>query len=223
MHGNEVYGIELYNAFVKKFPKLKPYINLVIGNKKAFSKNSRFIDTDMNRAYGIANPGHENSEIKRAEKEMEAFKPDYIIDVHTTRRSSGIFFITDTMEGVKNDLCSALNIDVLVMGHEYTKNSFVGTHELAVSIEYSLVCISQKTTDDFVRSAQSLIEGISTPVQLNRAIYNLSRPITENEFAKYPKLKSYDKKVEGVAMMVPKNHSEMDAEYYGFWCKSNER
>lgn len=35
MHGDEVYGVQLYNAFVDKFSTMKPFVQLVIGNEPA--------------------------------------------------------------------------------------------------------------------------------------------------------------------------------------------
>lgn len=101
IHGNEIYGVELYNSFIFAYPELSEYVQLVIGNKKAYTQNVRFIDIDMNRAYGVSEESHKAEEIKRASQEISSFEPDYILDIHTTRRSSGVFFITDSLSGVK--------------------------------------------------------------------------------------------------------------------------
>lgn len=220
IHGDEVYGIELYESFIEKYPGLKDWVRLTIGNKKANNKKVRFIDTDMNRAYGVDDVGHEAVEIARVEDELEQFTPDYIFDVHTTRRSSGVFYITDSLNSPKYEICSKLDIDVLIMKHGYVNNSFVGTHHKAVSLEYSLNSISSITTSNFIDGIAELIIGDMRSKILNRRIFELRSIITKEQFNNYSNLKSYDEKPEGTALMVPKDESEMDAEYFGFWCKN---
>lgn len=92
MHGDETYGIELFNEFIKKFPHLAQQVELIIGNELAYKKKVRFIDADMNRQYRDSRLTHESREIKRVEALLKKIDPDYIIDIHTTKRNSGIFF-----------------------------------------------------------------------------------------------------------------------------------
>jgi len=221
IHGDEVYGIELYKSFIEKYPNLKDWVRLTIGNKKANTKNVRFIDTDMNRAYGIDDAGHEATEISRVEEELDKFSPDYIFDIHTTKRSSGVFYITDSLNSPKDDICSMLDIDVLIMKHGYISNSFVGTHHKSVSLEYSLNSINSTTTTNFIDGLAGLITGTRRSNIFNRRVFELKSTITKEQLAKYSNLNSYDEKPEGIALMVPKDESEMDAEYFGFWCKNS--
>ena len=219
IHGDEVYGIELYNSFISAYPELSSYVQLVIGNKAAYAQNIRFIDIDMNRAYGVSQKSHEEDEIKRVSQEIRAFDPDYILDIHTTRRSSGVFFITDSLNDVKKKLCNFLPLDTCVMQGGYIKTSFVGNYPESVSLEYSLNAINPKTTNDFVTGLHRLVTNKTAPHNTNNKKYEVVSIIDKPQYDKYPGLKSYDKKPEGIALMVPKDASEMDAEYYGFWCK----
>lgn len=67
MHGDEVYGIELYEKFIQRLPELKNYIQLIIGNEGAYNQQTRYVDTDMNRQYQTDGDSHESSEIKRVD------------------------------------------------------------------------------------------------------------------------------------------------------------
>ena len=43
--------------------------------------------------------------------------------------------------------------------------------------------------------------------------------VSKEEWLKYKGIKNYDILPEGTALMIPANNLEMDAEYYGFWCR----
>ncbi len=218
MHGNETYGFELFDSFVKLYPELQSQVKLVIGNIEAFKRKIRFIDNDMNRSYAKDAIGHEKSEILRTEKILTEFNPDFIIDIHTTKRDSGIFFLSNGLSKAKNKICEQIGYDVVVLNHDFTRHSFIGNHDNAISLEYSLSMISGNTTLSFCNNLASLIKGETkwTPKQ---KVYNFLREISKVEYEHYSGLANYENKTEGVAIMVPKDKSEMDAEYYGFWCK----
>lgn len=217
MHGDETYGIDLHDAFISTYPELSDFIQLAIGNEEAYTKNVRYIDADMNRHYGDSSKTNESAQIRRVENEIALFHPDYILDIHTTRRDSGVFFISDTPNATRQRIYDMLEIDVCVIKDKVIKKSFIGNHTNAVSLEYSLSSISTKTTLAFVDALKGLIEN-SKVTQSNERIFNVSKLITKREWEKYPGLMNYDIKSEGTALMVPADSSEMDAEYYGFWC-----
>ena len=219
MHGDEVYGIELYNAFVLAHPDLSDYIKLVIGNEAAYEKSTRFIDSDLNRHYNSSLTDHESTELDRIEKVISDIGPDYVLDIHTTRRSSGIFYISDELNESRTRLCAMLSFDICVMRDAVIRKSFIGNHDNAISLEYSLDAISTQTTNDFVEAARKLIDDEPSVLDESK-IYHADRLITYDEWSKYPGLKNRDLEAEGIALMVPADQSEMDAEYYGFWCTS---
>ncbi len=109
MHGNEVYGIKLYELFIRQHPELAQYVRLIIGNKEAYDKNVRFIEANMNRQYNSNKQSHEQNEIARVHSEINEFNPDYIIDIHTTKRDSGIFFISDIPNPMKQRIYDMLD------------------------------------------------------------------------------------------------------------------
>ena len=216
MHGDETYGIDLYRAFVAAYPDMADNVQLIIGNEQAYKDHVRYIDVDMNRNYADKPIGHEATEMARVERELNTFSPDYIFDIHTTKRDSGIFIISDTLNDARKTMCSMFAIPACIMQDEVIKRSFIGNHANAVSLEYSLNAISTESTQTFVDALANLIRGSVGAHQPE--MYTVSRLITKSDWLQYPGLKNHDAKPEGVALMVPADESEMDAEYYGFWC-----
>lgn len=217
MHGMETYGIDLYDDFIKEYPALSKYVQLVIGNERAYHEKVRFIDADMNRQYASIEISHESKEIKRVERLIESFAPDYIIDIHTTKRDSGIFFISGEMNNVRKNICSVFPYDICVMKDAVINTSFIGHHNNAISLEYSLRSISDNTTNIFIKALSKII---NEKTSLNHGkIYSTDRLVSKEEWLKYKGIKNYDILPEGTALMIPANNLEMDAEYYGFWCR----
>jgi len=90
-HGDEKIGVDILAAIQKD--RTVRRLDWIVGNGKAVQKNKRYIDVDLNRAA----PG--NSKAKEYEKRRAweilklAKKYKYVIDIHGTKSSSGIFII----------------------------------------------------------------------------------------------------------------------------------
>lgn len=103
IHGNEPAGIyalqKVFRVLQKEQPVLKGKIVGISGNRKALSKNERYIDEDLNRVWTEKNissglkDSHEKEEmfdiIKELEKYPQAdFDRRYFLDCHTTSADS---------------------------------------------------------------------------------------------------------------------------------------
>ncbi len=90
-HGDEKLGINTLKALSEK--RCFSQFDWIIGNPRAFNKNKRYIDVDLNRVF----PGLKTSkryEEKRAREIMDyAKKYRFIIDIHGTDAETGIFII----------------------------------------------------------------------------------------------------------------------------------
>ena len=110
-HGNEYTGIWVIKAiekqremFASQYPSLN--INTLLANPKAYIANRRFIDTDLNREFGITKlqrsaetcsegNNDETYETLRAHEiyTSDVSNSDVIIDLHTTTANMGITII----------------------------------------------------------------------------------------------------------------------------------
>ena len=102
-HGNEYTGVwcvqhNCYDA--DRYPSLS--ISSMISNPEAVRVNQRFIDTDLNRQFGIddlTSRKHDSVEAKQAAKLNELLGPkedpktDCIVDIHTTTSNMGLCLI----------------------------------------------------------------------------------------------------------------------------------
>lgn len=128
MHGNEPAGVKALEHMFQMLavePNSNPEFKFsgrmigLIGNKKAYIQNKRFIERDLNRlwetdrvskikSHPVDSLSPEEQEIKELlaiiEYEIEEYRPDKIIilDLHTTSSFGGIFtIVTDEEESVE--------------------------------------------------------------------------------------------------------------------------
>jgi hypothetical protein len=105
-HGNETIGLQVINLFLEKILKENKHPSysfaVLLNNVKAFEKNVRFIDKDLNRSFHAsealpknletnkpakvitANKGYEYHRALEIERIILDLKPKFIIDLHQT-------------------------------------------------------------------------------------------------------------------------------------------
>lgn len=90
-HGNEPVGIEVMSLFRLSSTKYFNAFACFWGNPKAFELKRRYVDSDLNRAFGKnAKPkGYEAARAKELENEIRG-KFDFCIDLHTTTSNMGL-------------------------------------------------------------------------------------------------------------------------------------
>lgn len=102
-HGNEFTGIEVINH-LKKTQYSSPYhhYETFLANPKAYKNKSRYIDSDLNRAFAENSTplGYEKNRSQEL-KELIHSKFDFLIDLHSTTSNMGLTVIL-----TKNDLTS---------------------------------------------------------------------------------------------------------------------
>ena len=102
-HGNENTGVFLVNKLKNTLPEYKGLkLKYLIANPLAIINTKRFIDHDLNRAFGIKELLNIESfeyELNRAKVINNELGPkgdskyDFIIDMHTTTSNMGVTFI----------------------------------------------------------------------------------------------------------------------------------
>ncbi|TRY57342.1 hypothetical protein DNTS_024937 [Danionella cerebrum] len=111
-HGNEMSGIMLINMWIQNATEIKRNGLLTkpfIGNPRAVEKCTRYIDTDLNRAFTPENLSSPDEglpyEVQRAKEINQMFGPkgssdayDVIFDLHNTTSNMGSTLILESLE-----------------------------------------------------------------------------------------------------------------------------
>jgi len=137
LHGNEKSGVIALNKFFDEIKnsniQIEGTIIGLIGNLAALNKNVRYIDSDLNRLWGtkIISSKKNNTEEKELiilknllEKliTLKKKKNIYIIDLHNTSSSNGVFTITNNKK--ESEIASTLGVPVITNIFEKVKGSF---------------------------------------------------------------------------------------------------
>ena len=91
VHGNEYVGLEVINLFldqlVKQHFSLTYPIGIFLGNTKAIYENKRFLESDLNRSFGVEEPS--TWEEKRAKEILPLLqRSKFYLDFHQTGAAS---------------------------------------------------------------------------------------------------------------------------------------
>jgi hypothetical protein len=165
-HGDERLGPRI-NRFLKT-DKAGKYANVdyLCGNPRAYRRNVRFTETDLNRSYDTL-PA-KTYEQKRAQKILEIIREgdyDYVLDIHTSRADVGRFFLATHLGDPIQKIVSASSFDrVAIMPPHVADCSLIGQVEQAISVEYDRrIARSKRTLAEIIELLDNLLTGTSQP------------------------------------------------------------
>ena len=93
-HGNESLGPSLLAYMLAKRSKLLEDIEFIIANPRAYAKNVRYTESDLNRSYGLSLDTYEGRRAKIIEERIRLLKPELVLDFHTTTAEQPDILIT---------------------------------------------------------------------------------------------------------------------------------
>jgi hypothetical protein len=156
-HGDERLGPQLYR-FLKKDPRRYASVDYLCGNPKAYRRNIRFIESDLNRSF-VPNP--KTYEERRAQKILQIIergKYDYVLDVHTAREEVGCLFIATRLDDTMERIIAASCIErVAIMPPKIANCALIGNVPNAISIEYERQLAGRRQT---LRDLKELIDNL---------------------------------------------------------------
>lgn len=74
-HGNELLGPNVLAYMLSKRSKLLEDIEFIIANPRAYAKNVRYTESDLNRSYGLGLDTYEGQRAKTIEERIRLLKP----------------------------------------------------------------------------------------------------------------------------------------------------
>lgn len=99
-HGNEPVGIKVMQEMQKE--DSKKFLNsfeAFLGNPKAYEIGKRYVDSDLNRSFGVNGESKGYERIRSSEMtKMIKGKFDFILDLHTTTSNMGITLILTSLD-----------------------------------------------------------------------------------------------------------------------------
>ena len=116
-HGNELLGPNVLAYMLSKRSKLLEDIEFIIANPRAYAKNVRYTESDLNRSYGLGLDTYEGRRAKVIEERIQLLRPELVLDFHTTTAEQPDILITadKNNEVVQRFINSSAVKDILVV------------------------------------------------------------------------------------------------------------
>jgi predicted deacylase len=118
VHGDEPCGARAIERLLADAPRVEAPVKLIIANEEALSRGVRYLDADLNRAFGEeqGTGAHEYELANRLAEELESCVG---LSLHSTRSTAEPFAIINAAHDRARELCPYLSIPALV---ELTQN-----------------------------------------------------------------------------------------------------
>lgn len=119
MHGNERVGLRVFERIRKSISPTQGTLKLIIANPYALTRNTRYIDLDLNRSF----PGNSQGGVEErlAAKLVDTVKDcDYLLDLHSCSVATKPFCIIRTKDGEDQELAKMTGLSHIVI---YPRNT----------------------------------------------------------------------------------------------------
>lgn len=177
IHGNEIGGLEILIDTVKliQAKKIIPqsHLRLIIGNKSAYFQDVRYVETDMNRSFGLDK--HDNEEELRA-KELEPFilSSNIFLDFHQTVGPCSTGFFIFEYSDKSYDLARHLHPTLPIVTHN-KKRAFKGQTSTAFTKTAGIMGVTIETGQKGHDDAQTAL-GMQLAIQALKTNFEEALP-----------------------------------------------
>lgn len=133
-HGDERVGLSVIKR-IKKLPIKHGQLVFSIANEKAYKKNKRFIDQDLNRSFpGKKNGNHEE---KLAYKLLPLVKSaDIVIDIHSTTSDLKDAIIVTKLEKKTKEYVNIISPKYVLVMKATKNNALISSAQVGIAFEY---------------------------------------------------------------------------------------
>ena len=157
-HGNELLGPKLFSYLLQHRKEVLEYVDMLIGNPRAFAACKRNIESDINRSYNTTLDTYESRRADYIKNYIAVNKPDLVIDFHTTTAIQPNCLITSTInDGETRRYLRASRVNRIIVVRPLCDITEVASHFVAYEIPNANINTALLDTicDDIMRFVRS--------------------------------------------------------------------
>ena len=154
------------------------YVDMLIGNPRAFAACKRYIESDINRSYNTALDTYESRRADYIKNYIAVNKPDLVIDFHTTTAVQPNCLITSTInDGETRRYLRASRVNRIIVVRPLCDITEVASHFVAYEIPNDNINTALLGTicDDIMRFVRSEVASN------NKVVYQMQGKILTND------------------------------------------
>lgn len=157
-HGNELLGPKLFSHLLQYRKEVLEYVDVLIGNPRAFAAHKRYIESDINRSYNTTLDTYESRRAEHIKNYIAVNKPDLVIDFHTTTAVQLNCLIASTINDSEvRRYMRASHVNNVIVVHPLHDITEVAPHFVAYEISNDNINIAllDAICDDIMRFVRS--------------------------------------------------------------------
>jgi predicted deacylase len=113
IHGDEPCGVHAVEHFVDERPDVERPVAFVVANEEAIERGTRYVETDLNRAFP-GDPDGASHEERLAHAIGEAIGDCTTLALHSTQSYEQLFALVDEVDDLTRSVCPRLSVDAVV-------------------------------------------------------------------------------------------------------------
>jgi predicted deacylase len=124
IHGDEPCGPRAIEALLREDPPVERPVKLVVANEKALSRNLRYVDEDLNRAFP-GDPNAETHERRLAHALWHELRGLTVFSMHSTQSYARPFALCNTLDALARAVVPYLSVDALVETGSFSEGRLI--------------------------------------------------------------------------------------------------
>ena len=113
IHGDEPCGVHAVERLIDEGPAVDRPVALVVANEEAVERGTRYVETDLNRAFP-GDPDGETHEERLAHAIGAAIGDCTTLALHSTQSYEELFALVDEVDDLTRSVCPRLSVDAVV-------------------------------------------------------------------------------------------------------------
>jgi len=113
IHGDEPCGVHAVEQIIDEQPEVDRPVALVVANEEAVEQGTRYVETDLNRAFP-GDPDGASHEVPLAHAIDEAIGDCTTLALHSTQSYEELFALVDEVDDLTHGVCPRLSVDAVV-------------------------------------------------------------------------------------------------------------
>ena len=150
IHGDEPCGPRAIEAFLRDPPPVERPVKFVVANEEALSRNLRYVEEDLNRAFP-GDPDGETHESRLAHDLLSEIRGLTVFSIHSTQSYGKPFGLCERLDTLARSVVPQLSVEALVETDRFSDGRLIEYPDV-LEVEAGL-----QGTDEAAENARALI------------------------------------------------------------------